>query len=120
MHAIGVDIGGTKIAAGVVDEDGEILAQTRRDTSPDDAAGIDQAIADVYRELSESFEVSSMGLAAQEESSCSRSDKARRMRTIVPGVCWGEASVKSSTGAKPARRPRETMRSPSSHSFSSL
>ena len=32
MHAIGVDIGGTKIAAGVVDEDGTILAQTRRDT----------------------------------------------------------------------------------------
>ena len=52
MHAIGVDIGGTKIAAGVVDEDGTILAQTRRDTSPDDVAGIDQAIAEVYPELS--------------------------------------------------------------------
>ena len=46
MHAIGVDIGGTKIAAGVVDEDGTILAQTRRDTSPDDVAGIDKAIAE--------------------------------------------------------------------------
>ena len=51
MHAIGVDIGGTKIAAGVVDEDGTILAQTRRDTSPDDVAGIDTAIAEVYLEL---------------------------------------------------------------------
>ena len=30
MHAIGVDIGGTKIAAGVVDDEGRILAQTRR------------------------------------------------------------------------------------------
>ena len=47
MHAIGVDIGGTKIAAGVVDEDGTILAKTRRDTSPDDVAGIDKAIAEV-------------------------------------------------------------------------
>ena len=34
MHAIGVDIGGTKIAAGVVDDEGTILAQTRRDTEP--------------------------------------------------------------------------------------
>ena len=57
MHAIGVDIGGTKIAAGVVDEDGTILAQTRRDTSPDDVAGIDKAIAEVYLELSGSYEV---------------------------------------------------------------
>src|SRR4051812_5222331 len=47
MHAIGVDIGGTKIAAGVVDEDGTILAQTRRPTEPDDAGSIDRAIADV-------------------------------------------------------------------------
>ena len=30
MYAIGVDIGGTKIAAGVVDEEGRIIAQTRR------------------------------------------------------------------------------------------
>ena len=37
MHAIGVDIGGTKIAAGVIEEAGSILAQTRRATEPDEA-----------------------------------------------------------------------------------
>ena len=30
--AIGVDIGGTKVAGGVVDEEGRILQRTRRDT----------------------------------------------------------------------------------------
>jgi glucokinase len=30
--AIGVDIGGTKVAAGVVDADGRVLARLRRDT----------------------------------------------------------------------------------------
>lgn len=30
MLAVGVDIGGTKIAAGVVAEDGTLLATTRR------------------------------------------------------------------------------------------
>ena len=32
MHALGVDIGGTKIAAGVVDEDGTLLAQVRSES----------------------------------------------------------------------------------------
>ena len=31
---IGVDVGGTKVAAGVVDEAGQILAHTRLDTPP--------------------------------------------------------------------------------------
>lgn len=64
MHAIGVDVGGTKIAAGVVDEDGAILAQTRRATEPDDPAGIDLAIAEAYAELSASYEVGAIGVAA--------------------------------------------------------
>ncbi|GMA33965.1 hypothetical protein GCM10025876_01690 [Demequina litorisediminis] len=50
MHAIGVDIGGTKIAVGVVDEDGRIVAKTRRKTQPEDAASIDVAIADAVAE----------------------------------------------------------------------
>ena len=29
---IGVDIGGTKVLGGVVDDDGKIIAQSRRDT----------------------------------------------------------------------------------------
>ena len=33
MYAIGVDIGGTKVAAGVVDDDGVIIAKTRRRTA---------------------------------------------------------------------------------------
>ena len=43
MLAIGVDIGGTKIAAGVVDTDGEIIAATTRTTPATDAALIEAA-----------------------------------------------------------------------------
>lgn len=64
MHAIGVDIGGTKIAAGVVDEQGKILAQTRVATVADDPASIDASIAAVCKELAGSFEISAIGLAA--------------------------------------------------------
>lgn len=83
MHAIGVDIGGTKIAAGVVDEEGTILAQTRVETSPDDVAGIDRAIADVYRELAGSFQVGAMGLAAAGFVAADRSGV-----LFAPNIAW--------------------------------
>lgn len=48
---IGVDVGGTKIAAGVVDEQGEVLARARRDSPAADAAAIEQTIADLVTGL---------------------------------------------------------------------
>ncbi|WP_250444410.1 ROK family protein, partial [Actinotalea sp. C106] len=64
MYAIGVDIGGTKIAAGLVDEAGVIIAQAKRSTVAGDAAEIDRAVADLYRELSAGHEVHALGVAA--------------------------------------------------------
>ncbi|WP_062378227.1 ROK family glucokinase [Demequina pelophila] len=64
MHAIGVDIGGTKIAVGVVDEGGAIVAKTKRKTKPQDPASIDQAIADAVAELSVDHEFHAVGVAA--------------------------------------------------------
>ena len=43
---IGVDVGGTKVAAGVVDEKGAILARERVNTPAHDAAAVEDAIAD--------------------------------------------------------------------------
>jgi glucokinase len=83
MHAIGVDIGGTKIAAGVVDEDGTILAQTRRATEPDDAESIDRAVADVYAELSQSYEVGAIGVAAAGFVNSERSTV-----LFAPNIAW--------------------------------
>ena len=48
---IGVDIGGTKIAAGVVSATGEIIARARRDTPAQDPDQIAHDVADVVREL---------------------------------------------------------------------
>ena len=36
---IGVDVGGTKVAGGVVDEHGTVIASNRRDTPAGDPAG---------------------------------------------------------------------------------
>lgn len=64
MHAIGVDIGGTKIAAGVVDETGAIVAQTSRRTDPTDSGSVDRGVIDVCRELAAEHDVHAIGLAA--------------------------------------------------------
>jgi glucokinase len=85
MHAIGVDIGGTKIAAGVVDVEGNILAQTRRATEPDDASSIDRAVADVYAELSAKYEVGAIGVAA-----AGFVNSARSTVLFAPNIAWRE------------------------------
>jgi glucokinase len=61
MHAIGIDIGGTKIAGGVVSADGRILTQQRIDT-PDGADVVD-AVAQMIAELSIDHEPVAVGIA---------------------------------------------------------
>ncbi|ROS73011.1 ROK family glucokinase [Cellulomonas sp. PhB143] len=94
MHAIGVDIGGTKIAAGVVDEDGTILAQVRRDTAPDDTAGIDAAVADACKELAASYDVGAVGLAAAGFVSPDR-----RSVLFAPNIAWREYPLADNVAA---------------------
>jgi glucokinase len=50
---IGIDVGGTKVAGGVVDEHGEVLASTRRGTPAEDPAGTRDTIVDVAAELAQ-------------------------------------------------------------------
>ena len=49
--AVGVDVGGTKIAAGLVASDGTLISRARRDSPSDDADAIVAEIADIAREL---------------------------------------------------------------------
>lgn len=83
MYAIGVDIGGTKIAAGVVDEEGKILAKTRVATKADDPASIDASIAEVCKQLSADFEIGAIGLAAAGFCSPDRSSV-----LFAPNINW--------------------------------
>lgn len=64
MLSIGVDIGGTKIAAGVVDEDGEIIAATTRSTPATDPALLEAAVADAVAELRGEHRVGGIGVGA--------------------------------------------------------
>ena len=83
MEAVGVDIGGTKIAVGVVDPAGRILAKVRRPTQPKDPASIDVAIADAIAELSRTYDIKAVGVAAAGFASSDRNHM-----TFAPNIAW--------------------------------
>ncbi len=62
--AIGVDIGGTKVLAGVVDDEGTVLETTRRLTPGHDVAETQQVIADAVAELRGRYPVTAIGVGA--------------------------------------------------------
>ncbi len=63
MHAIGIDIGGTKIAGALVAENGEILKETRVPTPTSDPAQLVKAVVGVIQELREGQSVLGVGVA---------------------------------------------------------
>jgi len=63
-YTIGVDVGGTKVLGGVVDELGTVVKTARRDTPREGGASLTQAIADVAKELMSEFTIDSVGVSA--------------------------------------------------------
>lgn len=62
LLTVGVDIGGTTVRAGVVDEQGAVLDTTRRGTPVDEAA-LDDVVAGVVEELMCGHDIAAVGLA---------------------------------------------------------
>jgi glucokinase len=61
---IGVDVGGTKVNAGVVDERGTVLARTRRPTPGTSPADVEDTIAAVITDLRAEHDVVAVGVGA--------------------------------------------------------
>jgi glucokinase len=64
VHAIGIDIGGTKIAGAVVSESGEILSEARIATPTGNSDTLVDAVVHMIESLSEGHEVHAAGVAA--------------------------------------------------------
>jgi glucokinase len=60
---IGIDVGGTKILGGIVDEQGKILAKARRNTPVEGGLALLAAIAEVANELAAQEKVIAVGLS---------------------------------------------------------
>jgi glucokinase len=87
--AIGVDVGGTKVAAGVVDARGHILAKLKRSTPAASPQGTEQVIADVVTELLASHEVTAIGLGA-----AGFVDSERATMLFAPNLAWRDEPLK--------------------------
>ena len=61
---IGIDVGGTKVLGGVVDEAGKVLTTARKDTPRQGGSALTQTIADVAKELLQQHSVASVGVSA--------------------------------------------------------
>src|SRR6187402_2464469 len=64
VHAIGIDIGGTKIAGALVAESGEILRLERRSTPAGDPVAIVDIVVELVRTLGEGQQIAAAGVAA--------------------------------------------------------
>ena len=62
-YTVGIDIGGTKVLGGVVDESGAVIRRARRDTPAEGGASLTQAIADVALELMKDGDIESVGVS---------------------------------------------------------
>lgn len=63
MYAIGIDIGGTKIAGALVDEDGQIVAEARVPTPVTDPDALTDSVVAVINELRAGHEILGVGVA---------------------------------------------------------
>jgi glucokinase len=63
-YTIGIDVGGTKVLGGVVDENGKVIATARKDTPRQGGSARTQSIADIAHELMKSHDVESVGVSA--------------------------------------------------------
>jgi len=91
---IGVDIGGTKVGGGVVDENGNVLATTRRPTPADDTPGVIQAVKEVVEELRESHDVEAVGIGAAGWISSDRSTV-----MLAPNLSWKNEPLRDKVAA---------------------
>jgi glucokinase len=89
--AVGVDVGGTKVAAGVVDEAGNLLAGTRRETPSQDVTKVEDAIADAVRELTASYDVGAIGVGA-----AGFVDSLRSTVLFAPNLAWRDTPLRAS------------------------
>jgi len=92
--AIGVDVGGTKVAAGVVDEDGRIIAKLKRSTPAASPPQTEQAIAEAVTELLAHPQVKGHRVGAIGLGAAGFVDSARATMLFAPNLAWRDEPLK--------------------------
>lgn len=91
MHeAIGIDIGGTKIAGGVVTPEGRIVAEHRVATDADDPRAIIEAVTAMIGMLERGREIAAVGVAAP-----GFIDLGRSVIHYAPNISWRDEPLRA-------------------------
>ena len=88
MQAIGIDIGGTKIAGGVVTELGDIVAERRVPTPAGDSESIVAAVVSMIRELQDAAPASGGEVVAAGVAAPGFIDAAQSTVYYTPNIPW--------------------------------
>ncbi len=97
MLNVGIDIGGTKIAGGVVSADGEIVEGLRVPT-PDKTSDLADAVAEMVRELASRHDVHAVGVAA-----AGFIDATRSVIIHAPNIDWHDEPLRAELEARIGR-----------------
>lgn len=90
-YSIGVDVGGTKILAGLVDADGQVVTTARRVTPRHDAEAVLAVVADVVRELAASVDGDVVGVGLGVAGPV---DAERATVFFAPNLVWSQVPVR--------------------------
>ena len=88
--ACGVDIGGTKILAGVVDDDGAIVEEVRVESPATDVDAITDAVSGLVGDLASRHEFDSVGVGA-----AGYIDKSRSTVLFAPNIAWRDVNLRA-------------------------
>ena len=92
---IGVDVGGTKVLAGVVDEKGAILAKSRRPTPSNSPTETADAIAAAVSEFRQEYDVEAVGIGA-----AGWIDETRSRVRFAPNLAWRDEPLRDIVEAR--------------------
>ncbi len=87
---VGVDVGGTKISAGVVDERGQVLVRERTESPATDPAEIVRTIGELVRSLAGAEDAEAVGVCA-----AGFVDKERATVRFAPNLAWRDEPLKA-------------------------
>ncbi len=87
---IGIDIGGTKILAGVVDSSGTVVELRRRPTLGHDIIGVENTIVELVQELQQLYDVAAVGIGA-----AGFVDASRSTVTFSPHLAWRDEPLRA-------------------------
>jgi glucokinase len=87
---VGVDIGGTKLAAGVVDDDGHMLVTARRRTPTQDPEHIADVVAEIVGQFRHDHDVSAVGVGA-----AGFVDVSRASIVFAPNLAWRNTPLRA-------------------------